>query len=138
MESNYNIKRNGYVQPHDTRQEVVQAICDHIIDVLDDGHDYFFEMRTHHPELFLYIRNDVPCDYKHEKMYILGHKDSSCLRLYDCYRVHSCEMRKVFSLLQNAGYHIYYDKDYVKYTISVRPYLFLNRAERTEFKIFID
>lgn len=140
MESKYNIKKNGYVQPYEIRHNVVQTICDHIIGYLDrcPNDDYEIELRSNHPKFYLYIRNNVPSNYEKAKTMFFGCKDDSYLRLYDCYRVRSCEMRKVFKLLQDAGYHIYFDKNYSKYWFSIRPYLFMRKAEYIGFEFFID
>lgn len=127
------IKRNDYVQPSECRREVVMGVCEVILRSINEyDHDSLILIRGEHPELYYGVLKDK-CDHL-SKTYISTVKDRK--HLYDYTRIRTCEMRKVFHLLQEAGYYIF-EKGW-EYQISKLPYLGEEKAKHVEFKFFID
>ena len=89
MEIKVNIPANDYVQPTEVRQEVVQQICDIILEKYIDT-DNNVRFTDENPVLFI------------------GKRYFSNIKFEDYYiRVRGCEMNAAFQALIQAGYYIY-------------------------------
>ena len=131
-----NIKPNDFVRPTEIRMEIVQKICDHILNYIGDGNefrDWSIRLKEEHPALY-FGELKTPNELLRPTSLVNRYEESGN---YNYTRIRSVEMKKVFTELQDAGYHIFYD-GYRTYTVSRRPYLDNVLAKRIEFKIFID
>ena len=134
----FNIKRNGFVRPRDVRRDLVQKICDYFVDGIDE-YDKDMLIKGFHPHISYAERKPEFDDMKSlakRKIIYSNSQDSHC---YTITQIRTCEMKLVFSLLQDAGYYIYkVCNTFSGYSISSRPYLYDKKAERIEFEYFID
>ena len=123
---NINIPRNTFVEPGQSRQSVVQKICDIIISntILDD---FNIEFSGAHPTLYILGSESDNLVYKFSRLPSTS-RDSTKIR--------TCEMRLAFRYLQDAGYYIFTNG--WDYTFSTKPQRGLAKAERQEFKLLID
>lgn len=89
MEIKVNIPTNDYVQPTEIRQDVVQQICDIILEKYIDTDN---EVRFTDEKPVLFIGKRYFSNISFEADYI---------------RVRGCEMDAAFQALNQAGYYIY-------------------------------
>ena len=129
------IKPNDYVQPTDVREDVVQKICDVLLTYLDVNRA--LTVRANHPTLYL-----AKYEGKHETVEKLALTSGTMNQAYVYTQVHSCEMDKAFEAFQDAGYHIYLERDKKTktsvYRFSKKPVLDGDKAKNLEFDMFID
>ena len=129
------IKPNDYVQPTDVREDVVQKICDVLLTYLDVNRA--LTIRTKHPVLYL-----AKYEGKHETVEKLALTSGTMNQAYAYTQVRSCEMDKAFEAFQDAGYHIYLERDKKTktsvYRFSKKPVLDGDKAKNLEFDMFID
>ena len=138
MEITVNIPQNNFVKQTEVRQDVVQRICDHILDYIDcvpNVGTYSFSIsdsETKSPQFYVIIRKD-------------GSTSGFCSWDDPLYknkiRVRTCEMALVFDVLQKGGYFIfgsYCTSGYHSYTISRRDYFDGRKATRMDFTLPID
>lgn len=127
---NIQIKRNTFVQPGQSRNDIVQKICDTAISNIEKGQDLIVALEGEHPKLFIGVSK-----FDSSRVVITNDPYQS-----HCYltRIRSCEMRLAFRLMQDAGYYAYKLSDGWKYIISDRPYLGQMRATYIDFTMFID
>ena len=129
------IKPNDYVQPTDVREDVVQKICDVLLTYLDVNRA--LTVRAKHPTLY-----SAKYEGKHETVEKLALTSGTMNQAYVYTQVHSCEMDKAFEAFQDAGYHIYLERDKKTktsvYRFSKKPVLDGNKAKNLEFDMFID
>lgn len=118
------IPENIYEPTTKVRNEVVQQICDRLIESLDTC-DTHVLIRGEHPSLYLKEFHGKP---------IIA--DSVNYTIGGCTRITTCEMKTAFEIIQDAGYFIY-EKD-SEYQISLKPYLWKTKAKRVTFDFFID
>lgn len=128
---NIRIIKNDYVQPVEVREHVVQSICDVI---MNNYLDRATNLTVYAKSAELYI-----CEHKE------GYKTISHSRLntnVQYIRIRSCEMDAAFKVFQDAGYHIYLErnkKDRIStYRFSKKPVLWGEEAKNLEFDVFID
>ena len=130
-----NIKPNDYVQPTDVREDVVQKICDVLLTYLDENR--VLTIRAKHPVLYL-----AKYEGKHETAEKFMLSSGTMNQAYVYTQVRSCEMHKAFEFFQDAGYHIYLERDKKTktsvYRFSKKPVLDGNKAKNLEFDMFID
>jgi len=128
---NIRIKRNDYVQPTEVREEMVQDICDIMLDYTDKS----LPMTVFAKDNAMYLATIKSGGYK-----TIAHQTSNVT--YDYERIHSCEMDAAFKAFQDAGYHIYADKDKktrnTTYRFSKKPVLWGVSSKTIEFDMFID
>ena len=133
---NIKIKENDYVQPTEVRENVVQTLCNVILE------DYLDKNMS------------IAIYPKHAELYIgtfKGHEDtttpflitrSTLNKNYTYIRIHSCEMEEVFKVIQDAGYHVYLERDKKMrdshYRFSKKPVLDGIKSKILEFDVFID
>jgi endonuclease IV len=136
---NISIKPNDYVRPTEVRDEVVKKVCNHIVSYLDRLEvDMEISLQGAHPALFFGEKDEDMTHYKNMAKTVLS-TEENYMNVYYYTRVRGCEMRKVFKLLQEAGYYIYSLNEMGwSYAISKYPYRNMYKAERVEFKSFID
>lgn len=133
---NIKIIANDYVQPTEVRENVVQTLCNVILsDYLDKYRS--IEIHVKHAELYIgtYTGNtETSCPFLITR--------STLNRNYDYTRVNSREMDEAFKVLQDAGYHIYLERDKKtrdsSYRFSKKPVLDGVTAKNLEFDVFID
>ena len=132
---NIKIKQNDYVQPTEVRENIVQSLCDII---LDQYLDKFMSIPVYvkHAELYIgtYVSN------KGATPLIIARSTMNSGYTYE--RVHSCEVNEAFKSLQDAGYFIFMDRDKktknTEYKFSKKPVLNGVTAKNMEFDMFID
>jgi hypothetical protein len=134
---NIKIIENDYVQPTEVRENVVQTLCNVILN------DYIDKCAA---AITVYVKNAV----LYIGTYIGGGKTvapflitrSTINSNYSYIRIHSCEMEEVFKVIQDAGYHIFLDRDKKTkdshYRFSKKPVLDGVTAKNLEFDVFID
>lgn len=120
---------NDYVQPTEVRENIVQSICDVLLTMLDTN-----------LSLTIYV--------KHAELYVgkKGHElvitRSTMNTSYRYTRIHSTEMSAAFTSFQDAGYHIYMNRDKktkdTTYRFSKKPVLDGIQSKCLEFDMFID
>lgn len=124
------IKKNDYVQPNFSRQDIVQDICDIIVNryVNDNNGISFYISKIRTPELYI-----VPKRNKTDAYFSRFKEDSND-------RVRTCEMEEAFNILQDNGYFIFGENrtDEIVYFFSKKPYFKNQYAKREHFKVFID
>lgn len=129
---NIRIIKNDYVQPTEVRETVVQDICDII---MDNYLNRATNLTVYAKSAELYI-----CHHKAGNLSISHSMMNSDNNKY--IRIHSCEMDAAFKVLQDAGYHIYLErnkKDRIStYRFSKKPVLWGEEAKNLEFDVFID
>lgn len=125
------IKKNDYVQPTEVREDVVQDICDVMLDYTEKS----LPMTVFVKDNALYLGTSKDGLYK-----TVTHSTSNSI--YNCVRIHSTEMDAAFKAFQDAGYHIYADKDKktrnVTYRFSKKPVFWGIASKTIEFDMFID
>jgi hypothetical protein len=128
---NIRIKKNDYVQPTEVRESVVQDICDIMLDYTDKS----LSMTVFAKDNAMYLATMKSGSYK-----TIAHQTSNVT--YDYERIHSCEMDAAFKAFQDAGYHIYADKDKktrnTTYRFSKKPVMWGIQSKTVEFDMFID
>lgn len=129
------ITPNDYVQPTEVREDVVQKICDVLLRYLDSN--LALTIRAKHPTLYL-----AKYEGKHETVEKLALTSGTMNQAYAYTQVRSCEMDKAFEAFQDAGYHIYLERDKKTktsvYRFSKKPVLDGDKAKNLEFDMFID
>ena len=125
------IKRNDYVQPTEVREEVVQSICDILLDYVEKSLSLTVYVNT----AVLYLATS-----KFDGAKVINH--STLNTATDYIRIHSCEMDAAFKAFQDAGYFIYLERDKKTktstYRFSKKPVLWGVPAKNLEFDVFID
>lgn len=134
---NIKIKENDYVQPTEVRENVVQTLCNVILeDYLDKNTS--IAIYPKHAELYIGTFKGNRCDTT--APFLITR--STINTRYDYTRIHSCEMEEVFKAIQDAGYHIYLERDKKvrdsHYRFSKKPVLDGVVAKNLEFDVFID
>lgn len=120
------IPRNTFVVPGQSRQDVVQKICDIIVSKTILKGEYKVEFSGAYPTQ--YIIEDQT-DYSRNHLDILPETNKKCTK------IRTCEMRLALRFLQDAGYYVF--SDGLKYIFTTRPQRGLAKAERQEFKLLI-
>ena len=130
MEIKVNIPQNDYVQPTEVRQEIVQAICDGLLD----------------GSIFHPFNEGV---YRQRRIYV-ARKKSSGKSYFPCkkndyddteyIRVRGVEVNAAFKALRSAGYHLFCLYEYGTwkgYKCSKKPFI-EKGTEVFSFNDFID
>lgn len=129
---NIRIERNTFVEPTQSRTDVVQGICDAImIDI--KGQNYCeIELSGRFPSMYYgrYIGNAAM------KAHIL--RTGRNLSGFEYTKIRTCEMRLAFRLLQEAGYYIYEIAERWKYVVTTRPFFCGMKANYIDFRNHID
>ena len=137
MEIKINIPANDYVQQTEVREDVVQMICDYILDQMkigmwvEDTYDITLHHKDWNYQLYLNLRND-------NSIYGFGFEYKPKMNQI---RIRTTEMQAVFNALQNAGYHIFgwaVITGERKYAFTKKPVYDNRKATRLEFTEFID
>lgn len=131
MEITVNIPKNGYQQPTEVRQEVVQRVCEAILASHMDCE----------PHNDLCVRDNFPkvivTNYKHGKNRLYNLHDDDPDKV-----VRTCEMKAAFLALQEAGYYVYASYNIThgeyEYHWSVKPYYENRKGEHFVWNQFID
>ena len=134
---NIKIIANDYVQPTEVRENVVQTLCNVILeDYLDKNMS--IAIYPKHAELYIGTFNGNRCDTT--SPFLITR--STLNKNYTYTRIHSCEMEEVFKVIQDAGYHIYLERDKKirdsHYRFSKKPVLDGIKSKVLEFDVFID
>jgi len=121
MEITLNIPRNDYQQPTEVRQEVVQALCNYMLDndgwcrVFHPKHDGCYRS----PNVWLRRKEGT------QRWYMCRY-DSAHEQGYENTRIHGTEVQAAFKALISAGYHIFKVYEYRTwpgYQLSKKPEL---------------
>ena len=128
---NIRIVKNDYVQPIEVREFVVQSICDIIMEnYLDRATNLTVYAKS--AELHLCLHKDGCKSISH----------STLNNNVEYVRIHSCEMDAAFKAFQDAGYHIFLERDkktrVSTYRFSKKPVLWGVEAKNIDFDVFID
>ncbi len=139
-----NIPQNDYVRPTEVREDLVQDICDFIIEKMKSSNDISNGFYTLVIKAYCGQASMIEFLYKdssHTKIYGFADTWSNDRSKYDVVKVRTCEMQVVFEAIQNAGYYIFPSYGLV----GEYRFLFTNRpihngltASRVAFNIFID
>jgi hypothetical protein len=134
---NIKITANDYVQPTEVRENVVQTLCNIILeDYLDKNASIAIYPKN--AELYIGVFKGNSCDTTAPFLITC----STLNKNYDYTRIHSCEREEVFKVIQDAGYHIYLERDKeIKsshYRFSKKPVLDGIKSKILEFDVFID
>lgn len=124
---NIQIKRNTFVVPGQSRQDVVQKICDIIVSKTIFNGEYAVEFSGAYPTKYI-VENQT--DYSQNLLRDEPYKDRKCTK------IRTCEMRLALRFLQDAGYYVF--SDGWRYIFTTKPQRGLSKAERQEFKLLID
>lgn len=124
---NIQIKRNTFVVPGQSRQDVVQKICDIIVSKTIFNGEYAVEFSGAYPTKYI-VENQT--DYSQNLLRDEPYKDRKCTK------IRTCEMRLALRFLQDAGYYVF--SDGLRYIFTTRPQRGFSKAERQEFKLLID
>lgn len=129
MEIKINIPQNDYVQPTEVREEIVQLVCDAIVNMANEVASLDIQTEK---------RMGICINTKNHWLY--GVPDDGS---YTHSRgVRTCEMEAAFKIVQNAGYYIYPTRcvcpSEYSFTFSKKPYLNGWKAQRVTFDLFID
>ena len=117
MEIKINIPKNDYKEPTDVRQDVVQCICDHIVDVIKQGIIKRLEVVVVNDLL-----TKVYIEKREGKVKRIFSTYNGHIETEDLIRIRGCEMQAVFDAMLDAGYiisceweqptkHVYYFTD---------------------------
>jgi hypothetical protein len=128
---------NDYVQPTEVRENVVQTLCNVILeDYLDKNTSIAIYPKN--AELYIGTFKGNRCDTT--TPFLITR--STLNKNYDYTRIHSCEMEEVFKVIQDAGYHIYLERDKKArdshYRFSKKPVFDGIKSKILEFDVFID
>ena len=132
MNITINIPNNPYVQPTEIREEVVQMVCNVLLEKYLDNIPFKI---YDNDGVYLSILK------KSGRVLNLTHdeKDTDAISRK---RVFGCEMKCVFDVLQKADYFIYPSYNVTErvtcYFISTKPYHDNMKGEHAEFNTFID
>jgi hypothetical protein len=134
---NIKIIANDYVQPTEVRENVVQTLCNVILeDYLDKNTSIAIYPKN--AELYIGTFKGNRCDTT--TPFLITR--STLNKNYDYTRIHSCEMEEVFKVIQDAGYHIYLERDKKArdshYRFSKKPVFEGIKSKILEFDVFID
>ncbi len=133
---NIKIKKNDYTQPTEVRENIVQSLCDII---LDQYLDRFMCIDIHVKHAEMYVGTYIGAREEATKHIITRSTMNSG---YSYERVRSCEMDEAFKAIQDAGYFIYLNRDKktrnTEYKFSKKPVLNGVTAKNVEFDMFID
>ena len=128
---NIKIKKNDYVQPTEIRENIVQGICDVLLEYVDRSLPLTVYVKS--AVLFIGTR-------KSDGTKVISHSQLNTDT--DYIRINSCEMNASFQALQDAGYFIYLERDKKTktstYRFSKKPVLWGVPAKTIEFDMFID
>lgn len=115
------IKPNDYKMPIEMRKEVMQNVCDFILDLMNKSENAVAGFNVHlHSKKPTYLY--ALYDDKMEKVNGFGHFQGS-ERI--SVKLHKVEMQKIFDELRGAGYFIFriaYPDGTVNYKISKKPF----------------
>lgn len=131
-----NIKKNDYIQPLESREEVVQGICNAF---LDGGAGSIFYPKTDS----LFRNRTIYLQYPKPRKNVTGYF-SFCSggeedERYFYIRIRGCEMKQAFKELIDAGYFMFrtYIYGWMGYRCDKRP--IIQEGERVfSFEDFID
>lgn len=129
---NIRIERNTFVEPTQSRTNVVQGICDAIM-INIKGQNYCeIELFGKIPSLYYgrYIGNGK------SKAHIL--RTDTDISSFEYTKIRTCEMRLAFRLLQEAGYYIYEMAEMWRYVVTTRPFFCGMKANYIDFSNHID
>ena len=137
MKITSNIPKNDYFQPTEVREDVVQMICDHIIDGIKKGtwvqDTYTLNLYRDNGTYQLYAR------MSNGKMMQFDNQRRSALEQI---RIRTSEMEAVFKVLQKAGYYIFgsmlVDTGRYDYIFTKKPTIGTRDAKKATFGVFID
>lgn len=137
MEITINIPKNDYVQPTEVREDVVQMICDYIIDGIKKG---IWVEDTY--TLHLYRKNETYQLYANMSNGKMMGFDSQKRSALEQIRIRTSEMEAVFDVLQKAGYYIFgsmlLDNGRYDYVFTKKPTIGTRDAKKATFGVFID
>ena len=137
MEITINIPKNDYVQPTEVREDVVQMICDYIIDGIKKG---IWVEDTY--TLHLYRKNETYQLYASMSNGKMMGFDSQKRSALEQIRIRTSEMEAVFEVLQKAGYYIFgsmlLDNGRYDYVFTKKPTIGTRYAKKATFGVFID
>lgn len=145
MEVTINIPQNDYVQPTEVRQEVVQEICNLLLEgqeiaVFENAPSRLslatMEVTNGSYKVFLKTKKDT----KERRMsHFYDHDDLNVVR------VRGVEVQAAFDVLLNANYYIHgrykenmWEGNKHTYKCSKTPYINGNKCSVTKFDLFID
>ena len=138
---NIKIKENDYVQPTEVRENVVQTLCNIILEDYLDRVSSSITIYVKSAELYIGTHKRYELD-KGDVVSPFVITRSTLNQNYSYIRVHSCEMDEAFKVIQDAGYHIYLERDKKTksshYRFSKKPVLDGVVAKNLEFDVFID
>ena len=127
------IPQNDYVQPTEVRESVVQDICDILLESFTDKNT---SITIYPKSAELYVGKHKGNEYKD----IITR--STLNKGFDYIRIRSCEMDEAYKAYQDAGYHIYLERDKKTrastYRFSKKPVLDAIKSKNLEFDVFID
>ena len=131
------VKKNDFKQPNVLRENIVQSLCDYIVDAMEENGDGTYSLMISPTSrgayrVFVQLNNNGSV-----------FKLSSTLANYEtnAIKVTTKEMEMVVEILQDADYYLYinhYTSGEYKYLFSKKPYLGARKAERVKFNLFID
>lgn len=132
MNITINIPNNPYVQPTEIREEVVQMVCNVLLE----------EYLDHRP-LTICDNDGMYLSVLKKSGRVINltndEKDTDAIARK---RVFGCEMKCVFDVLQKADYFIYPSYNVTEsttyYFISTKPYYDGRKGKHAEFNTFID
>ena len=137
MEITINIPKNDYVQPTEVREDVVQMICDHIIDGIkkgiwaEDTYTLHLHRENETYQLYALMSNGKMIGFDSQKRIAL-----------EQIRIRTSEMEAVFEVLQKAGYYIFgsmlCDNGRYDYVFTKKPTIGTRYAKKATFGVFID
>ncbi len=129
------IQKNNYVQPAEVRQDILQDICDIIMNrYVNNNNGMSFDIsRVRTPELYIFAPKNSGDIY-----FTRFEQNDNDWRIIG--RVRTCEMEEAFQILQDNGYFIFEEirTDEIVYFFSKKPYFKNQYAKRQHFKVFID
>ena len=129
---NIRIERNTFVEPTQSRANVVQGICDSIMIDIKSQNYCEIELCGKIPSLYYgrYIGNGAMKAHT-----LRAGRDVSG---FEYTKIRTCEMRLAFRLLQEAGYYIYEIAERWRYFVTTRPFFCGMKAKYTDFNNHID
>jgi len=134
---NIKIIANDYVQPTEVRENVVQTLCNVILEDYVDKNTSI-AIYPKHAELYIGTFKGNSCDTTAPFLITCSTLNTH----YDYTRIHSCEMEEAFKVIQDAGYHIYLERDKMvrdsHYRFSKKPVFEGIKSKILEFDVFID
>ena len=135
MEIKLNIPENGYIQPTEIREDVVQKICDAF---LNRRAGYYHDVFHPYSESGYRVRTLGVVTRNNGRAYAFGYKAD--LKGETIIKFHGSEMKAAFQALIKAGYHMFRVYEYgswMGYICAEKPF-YKDGTEVREFNDFID